>query len=150
MIQPATWCKLIAALGICAGMVCSEQMLPQLVAQLASLDHGVSLHATSDGVYLILTHDGHASPADNEEQYLALSAAQPAHIIHLLSGPATTKLSVSRTFIHERQVAVYFLTVVATDWRIFVPPPPLDYSRPPPGEISIVRLDRPAFAGLLI
>jgi hypothetical protein len=138
----AKWCKLIAALGVCASIACSQAILPQLIAQLASLDHGVSLHATSDGVHLILTHDGHASPAGNEEQSLALSTAQPAHIIHLFSGPATAKQSVSRTFIHERQVAVYFLTVVATDWRKFVPPLPLVYSHPPPDELSIPLVRR--------
>jgi sulfite reductase beta subunit-like hemoprotein len=55
----AKWCKLIAALGVCASIACSEQIVPQLIAQLASLDHdhGISLHASGDGVYLILTHD---------------------------------------------------------------------------------------------
>jgi len=144
MSQWPVWCKFIAALVICAPIACSEQILPQLVAQIASLDrdHGISLRETNNGVDLVLTHDAHAMPAHDEAQCLALSAAEPAHIIHFAGGPATTKQSVARTLTPARQVAVYFSTVIATGWRTFVPQMPLAYSRPPPDELSIPLLDR--------
>src|SRR6266496_4240940 len=109
MSQSAMWCKFIAALVICAAIACSEQILPQLVAQIASLDHdhGISLRVTDDGVDLVLTHDAHAVAAHDEVQCLALSAAQPAHIIHFISGPATPKQSVSTILHNGRQIVVY-------------------------------------------
>ena len=138
------WCKFIAALVICAAIACSEQILPQLVAQIASLDrdHGISLRETKNGVDLVLTHDAHAVPAHDEAQRLALSAAQPAHIIHFISGPATAKQSVSCALPSERQVAGYFSSVITTEWQIFVPQIPLAYSRPPPDERSILPAHR--------
>ena len=138
------WCKFIAALVICAAIGCSEQILPQLVAQIASLDrdHGISLCETNNGVDLVLTHDGPVAPTHDEAQCLALSATQPAHIIHFVSGPATAKQSVSCALSTERQVAGYFSTVTAMEWRIFVPQIPLAYSRPPPGRMSILPAHR--------
>src|SRR5215216_2287801 len=110
MSQSAMWCKFIAALVICTAIACSEQILPQLVAQIASLDHdhGISLRITNNGLDLVLTHDTHALPAHDEVQCLALSAAEAAHTIHFAGGPARTKQSVARTLTPERQVAVYF------------------------------------------
>ena len=138
------WCKFIAALVICAAIGCSEQILPQLVAQIASLDrdHGISLRETNNGVDLVLTHDAPAAPTHDEAQCLALSATQPAHIIHFFSGPATAKQSVSCALPTERQVAGYFSTFTAMEWRIFVPQIPLAYSRPPPDETSILPAHR--------
>ena len=138
------WYNFIAALAICAPIACSEQILPQLVAQIASLDrdHGIYLRVTDDGVDLVLTHDAHAVAAHDEAQCLALSAAQPPHIIHFISGPATAKQSVSCALSTERQVAGYFSTVITTEWRIFVPQIPLAYSRPPPDEMSILQVHR--------
>jgi hypothetical protein len=137
-------CKFIAALVICAAIACSGQILPQLVAQIASLDHdhGISLRVTNNGVDLVLTHDAHATPTRDEGQYLALSAAQPAHIIHFISGPATAKQSLSGTFSNERQIVAYFPTVITTEWRTFVAQMPLAYSRPPPDEMSILPAHR--------
>jgi hypothetical protein len=136
--------ELIVALVICASIDCNEQILPQLVAQIASLDHdhGVSLCVTNKGVDLVLTHDAHAVPAHDEPQCLALSATEPAHIIHFASGPATTKQSVARTLAPERQGAVYFSAVIAAEWRTFVPQMLLAYSRPPPGRMSILPAHR--------
>src|SRR6266567_9560606 len=144
MSQRRMWYNFIAALVICAPIACSEQILPQLVAQIASLDrdHGISLRETNNGVDLVLTHDAHAMPAHDEAQCLALSATQPAHIIHFVSGPATAKQSVSCTLHNERQVAVYFSSVITTEWHTFVPQMPLAYSRPPPEELSIPLVDR--------
>jgi len=148
MSQWPMWYNFIAALVICAPIVCSEQILPQLVAQIASLDHdhGISLRVTNNGVDLVLTHDAHALAAHDEAQCLALSAAQPAHIIHFISGPATAKQSVSCTLHNERQVAVYFSSVITTEWQTFVPQIPLAYSRPPPDEMSIL----PAHCSMLL
>jgi hypothetical protein len=144
MSQSAMWCEFIAALVICAAIACSEQILPQLVAQIASLDHdhGISLRVTNNGVDLVLTHDVHAVQAHEEVQCLALSAARPAHIIHFISGPATAKQSVSCTPHNERQIAVYFSTAIVREWRTFVPQIPLAYSRPPPDEMSILPAHR--------
>jgi len=135
----AKWCKLIAALGVCASIACSTQILPQLIAQFASLDrdHGVSLHASGDGVDLILTHDHHSLPKNGEARALALSVSEPAHIVHIMTGPATAKQSASVMISRARDLVPHFSTATASEWRTFVPPLPLAYSRPPPGEISI-------------
>lgn len=144
MSQRVRWCKLIAALVICAPMACSEQILPELIAQIASLDHdhGISLHATSNGVDLILAHHTHVTPAGDEGQCLDVSPSQPAHVIHMISGPATAKQSASLVVSNARQVAVYFPTAITAEWRTFVPRLPLAYSRPPPTGISILPFHR--------
>jgi len=144
----AKWCKLIAALGVCASIACSNQILPQLIAQLASLDHdhGVSLHASSDGVDLVLTHDHHSFLENDEAQPLALSASEPAHLVHIMTGPATAKQSASLMVSNVRDLVPYFSTAIVREWRTFVPPLPLAYSRPPPDEMSIL----PAYRSTLL
>jgi hypothetical protein len=140
----AKWCKLIAALGVCASVACSKQILPQLTAQLASLDHDhhVSLHASGDGVDLVLTHDHHSFTENDEAEALALSLSEPAHVVHIMTGPATAKQSASLMISNARDVAPYFSTAIVTEWRTLVPPLPLVYSRPPPDEMSILPLRR--------
>ncbi|PYL22650.1 MAG: hypothetical protein DMF37_11710 [Verrucomicrobia bacterium] len=140
----AKWCKLIAALGVCASIACSKQILPQLIAQLASLDHdhGVSLHATSDGVDLVLTHNDHSFPENDKAQALALSAQKPAHVVHIMIGPTTAKQSASLMVSNARDLVPYCSTATVTEWRTFVPPLLLAYSRPPPDELSIPLVDR--------
>jgi len=135
----ARWCKLIAALAVCAAVPCSEQVLPQLLAQIASLDsdHAVSLYATSEGADLVLAHDHHGSPVTDNGQSLAPSPSQPAHVVHIMSGPTTAKQSTSSMASNAQSPVPYFPTVIVTEWRIFVPPLALAYSRPPPGEMSI-------------
>jgi hypothetical protein len=144
LTQWPMWCKLIAPLVICAPVAFNEQILPQLVAQIASLDHdhGVSLHVTNKGVDLVLTHDAQAVPTSEEAKCLALSSSQPAHVLHFANGHATTKQSGARTLTPERQIAVYFSIVITTEWRTFVPQMPLAYSRPPPDEMSILPAHR--------
>jgi hypothetical protein len=68
MNQRLRWWKFIGAVVICAPIACGEQILPQLLAQMASLDpdHRVSLHACGDGVDFVITHDGHSSPENDE------------------------------------------------------------------------------------
>ncbi len=140
----AKWRKLIAALAVCAATPCSEQVLPQLLAQIASLDrdHGVSLHATRNGVDLVLTHDSDGLPAPTENQFLMQSPSQPAHVVHIVTGPTTTKQSPSPMVSNVRNSVPYFSTAIATEWRTFAPPLLFAYSRPPPGEISISPLHR--------
>jgi hypothetical protein len=142
--QVGKWCKLIAALAVCAAILCSEQILPQLLAQIASLDrdHGVSLHAGSQGIDLVLSHDRDSLPKNDEGPGLVLSESEPAHVVHFFTGPATAKDSSSPTVSNTRQFVFHCSTVIATEWRTFVPPLPLAYSRPPPGEISISPLHR--------
>ena len=132
-------------------MACSEQILPQLIAQIASLDHdhGIFLRATSDGVDLILAHDTHLTPTSDEGQSLEASPSQAAHVIHMISGFGTAKQSASLIVSNAKQFVVYFPIVIIGEWRTFVPRLPLAYSRPPP-EAMILRLDRSALAGLLI
>jgi hypothetical protein len=134
----AKWCKLIAALGVCASIACSEQIVPQLIAQLASLDHdhGISLHASGDGVDLILTHDHHSFPENDEAQALALSASEPAHVVHILTGSLTAKQSAALMVSNARDLVPYFSTAIVREWRTFVPQIPLAYSRPPPDKLS--------------
>ena len=142
--ETAKWGKLIAALGVCASIACSTQILPQLIAQLASLDHdhGVSLHASSDGVDLVLTHDHRSFPENDEAQALALSVSELAHVVHIMTGPTTAKQSASVMVSNARDLVPYFSTTIVTEWRTFVPPLPLVYSRPPPDELSILPLHR--------
>jgi hypothetical protein len=148
VVKPTTeiakWCKLIAALAVCAAVPCSEQILPQLLAQIASLDrdHAVSLHATSDGVDLVLTHDDYRSRVDSEGQSLALSPSQTAHVFHIITGPPTAKQSASPMVSNARTVVAHFSAAIVAEWRTFVPPLPLVYSRPPPDEMSILPLYR--------
>jgi hypothetical protein len=138
------WCKVIAALGVCASIACSNQILPQLIAQLASLDHdhGISLHASGDGVDLVLTHDRHSFPENDEAQALALSVSEPVHVVHIMTGPATAKRSASLMVSKARDLVPYFSTAIVTDWRTFVPPLPVVYSRPPADELSIPLVRR--------
>ena len=140
MIQRPTWRKIIAALVCCGAIACSEQVFPQLVAQLASLDHdhGISLRACDDGVDLILTHDHHAFPQSDEFGSLALAASQPSHVFHFMAGLATAKQATPLIASNHSDVTIYFSTALITEWRTFVPPMALAYSRPPPDEISIL------------
>src|SRR6266480_7236128 len=144
MNQRSTSRRFIVALLVCTSMACGAQILPQLIAQIASLDrdHGVSLHASGDGVDLILTHDHHSLPKNGEAQALALSASEPAHVVHIMTGPATAKQSASLVVSNVRDLVSYFSTTIVREWRTFVPPLPLAYSRPPPDEMSILPAHR--------
>jgi len=141
----SSWCNLLVGLLVCGAIPCSEQALPQLLAQIASLDrdHTVSLHATSDGVDVILTHDIDGSHIGDSGESLA-PPSEPAHVVHVMSAPTTAKQSTSSIVSNGRSAVPYFPTVTVKEWRIFVPPLPLVYSRPPPGEISISPLHRSA------
>ena len=125
-------------------MACSKQILPQLIAQLASLDHdhGVSLHASGDGVDLVLTHDHHSFLENDEAQAWTLSVSEPAHVVHIMTGPAIAKQSASLIVSNARDLVPYFSTAIVREWRTFVPPLPLAYSRPPPDELSISLVHR--------
>lgn len=142
--QIGKWCKLIAALAVCAAIPCGEQVLPQLLAQIASLDrdHAVSLHAGSQGVDLVLSHEHDSLAKNYEDSGLVLSGSEPAHVVHFFTGPATAKDSSSPTVSNARQLVFHFSMAIATECRTFVPQLPLAYSRPPPDEISISELDR--------
>ena len=136
-------CKLIAVLSIFAPIACSEQILPQLVAHIASLDsdHAAFLQARGEGVDLILIHAHHSSPENDEGVALILSASEPAHVVHLATGSMTAKQSPLLMVSNTRDLVPYFSTTVASVWRTFVPPLPLAYSRPPPDEVSFLPLD---------
>ena len=144
MVQRLGWCKLIAVLSICASIVCGEQILPQLVAHIASFDgdHRVSLHADGEGVDLILTHDHHSFPENDEGLTLILSGSEPAHVVHIVTGSMTAMQSPLLMVSKTPDVVSYFSTTVASVWWTFVPPLPLAYSRPPPDELSIPLVDR--------
>jgi hypothetical protein len=134
---------LLVGLLVCAAIPCSEQTLPQLLAQIASLDrdHGVSLHACGDGVDLVLTHDDHSSPENDEGAALASSASEPAHVVHIMTGSTTTNQSLLLTVSNTRDEVLYISTTHTSVWRTFVAPLPLAYSRPPPDEISILPVE---------
>ena len=144
MNQRSTWCRFIVALLVCASIACGAQVLPQFIAQIASLDrdHGVFLHASGDGVDLILTHDHHSFPENDEAQTSALSAPEPAHVVHIMTGPAAAKPSASLMVSNARDLVPYCSTATIMEWRTFVPPLLLAYSRPPPDELSIPFVDR--------
>jgi hypothetical protein len=143
MFQRLGWCKFIVVVVICAPIACSEQLLPQLVAQIASLDgdHGVSLHANDDCVDLILTHKDHASPKNDEGPGLMLSVSEAAHVVHIATGSTTPKQSPLLVVSNTPDVVPFFSTTVVSAWRTFVPPPRIAYSRPPPDETSNCPLD---------
>ncbi len=142
--QRPTWRRFIVALLVCAPIACGAQVLPQFIAQIASLDHdhGIFLHASGDGVDLVLTHNHHSFPENDKAQALALSAQKPAHVVHIMTGPTTAKQSASLMVSNARDLVPYFSTANVTKWRTFVPPLPLVYSRPPPDELSIPLVRR--------
>jgi hypothetical protein len=82
-IGNAKWCKLGTAFAVCAAIPCSEQVLPLFLAQIASFDrdHAVAMYATSDGVDLVLTHDGYGSHAVKQGQFFTPRRSQPAHVV---------------------------------------------------------------------
>jgi hypothetical protein len=128
---------------ICALIACSEHILPQLAAQIATLDsdHGVSLHANGDGVDLILTHKHHSSAENDEGLGLMLSTSEPTHVVHIVTGSTTVKESLSLMVGKTRDLVSYSSTTVVSVWRTFVPPLPLAYSRSPPDEKSRSPVD---------
>jgi hypothetical protein len=139
-----TWSKVIAALSICVSIGCSEQILLQLIAHVASLDHdhGVSLYATSDGVDLILRHDPDTARPDEQGQSLAVSSSQPAHVIHIVNVPGSIKQDGAPSATNDRRVAGYFSTVTVIEFQTFVPQMLLAYSRPPPDELPTLLVRR--------
>ena len=143
-IDITNWCKLVAALMICAAVPCSAQVLPQLLAQIASLDrnHAVSLYATSNGVDLVVVHNSRGLPAPSDNQLLKQSPSEQVHVVHLMTGPAAAKQSATLMVSSARNLVPYFSTTAGLEWRTFVPLLPLVYSRPPPLEIAISPLHR--------
>src|SRR4029453_7352831 len=144
IFQRLVWCKFIAGIMICALIACSEHILPQLAAQIATLDsdHGVSLHANGDGVDLILTHKHHSSAENDEGLGLMLSTSEPAHVVHMVTGSTTAKESLCLLVSKTRDLVSYSSTTVVSVWRTFVPPLRLAYSRPPPDEKTKLTLSR--------
>jgi hypothetical protein len=142
--QIGKWFKLIAALAVCAAIPCSEQILAQLLAQIASLDsdHAVSLRACSEGVDLVFSHDHESRPKIEEGPGFVLSGSEPAHVVHFFTGPETAKDSSSPTIGNATQLVFHLSTTIATEYRTFVPPLPLVYSRPPPDKLSMLPLHR--------
>ena len=137
-------CKIIAAIVISAPIACSGQILPQLVAQIESFDHdhAIVLYATSNGVDLVLAHDEHVATAPDVPQSLSFASAEPAHVIHFVSGPSTMKDSVGRALTYERQIAAYVSSIITNEWRTFVPQMPIAYSLPPPAKIATLPIHR--------
>jgi len=136
-------CKLIAVLSICASISCSEQILPQLLAQIASLDrdHGVSLHGDGEGVNLVLSHDDGSFGENQNPLGLLSPASERAHVIRIVVGSTSAKQSPLFMVNNTRDVVAYFPASIASVWWTFVPPLPLLYSRPPPDTASILPLD---------
>lgn len=138
-------CQLLgAALMICGSVACSEQILPQLVAQIASLDHdhGVALSAGTNGIDLILTHDRPSEPQQNESHPVALPASHAAHVIHLPNDTTLAKQTASVSSGGECSMGACFCASTARHIDAFVPKLPLAYSRPPPERLSILSFDR--------
>jgi hypothetical protein len=133
------WFKLGLGVLLCSAISCSEQVLPQLIAELASLDrdHAVCLRATNAGVDLILTHDGQRSRERTQGELLTPPPSQPAHVFHFMTGSSLAKQATSLTLTSARNPVAYVLATTPLLWRAFIPSLPLPYSRPPPGEVSI-------------
>jgi len=129
---------------ICVGVVCPDQILPQLVAHIASLDsdHHVVMHAGPHGVDLLLSHDTSPTALQQQTQpIIGSTSSKPTHIIHFSSG--TTQASQATTSLTNTklQVACYIAAMVSMRFDVFVPKKLLPDSRPPP-QRTVITVNR--------
>jgi hypothetical protein len=140
----AKWCKLIA-IAACAGVVCNGPIFPQLIAQIAALDHdhAVRLSASEGEVRLILRHGSEKPGPDIRDSGASLTTAQePPHVIIIPAGSTMVKQTASVGSDSYRTIAAMFDEVCVRGFDSFVTQPVPLHSRPPPDEMSISRFVR--------
>ena len=126
---------------VCLGIVCNGQILPQLVAQIVSLDldHHVIVHVGSHGIDLVLTHDppsAVSSAQQRTESSVASHSSEPAHVIHFPSGTILANQTAVPGTSTKHQMAAHVAAAQPTPVDVFVPKVTLVYSRPPPDRTS--------------
>ena len=126
---------------VCLGIACNGQILPQLVAQIVSLDsdHHVIVHVGSRGIDLVLTHDtptAVSAAQQRTEPSIASHSSEPAHVIHFPSGTSLANQTAVPGTSTKQQVAAHVAAVQPAPVDVFAPKPTLVYSRPPPNQTS--------------
>ena len=128
---------------VCLGIACNGQMLPQLVAQLVSLDpdHHVIVHVGSHGIDLVLTHDpptAVSAAQQRTEPSIGSHSSEPAHVIHFPSGPTLVDHTAAPVSATKLQVAGDIVATVPMHFAVFVPKATFVDSRPPPKRTAIL------------
>jgi hypothetical protein len=126
---------------ICVGVVCADQMLPQLVAHIASLDpdHHVVMHQGPRGIDLLLLHDSsRAAVAQQTQAVIESTSSEPAHVIHFSNGATQANQAATPLTDTKLQVASYIVATVSTHVEVFVPKEIFPNSRPPPQRTVIL------------
>ena len=137
----------IAVLGvllICTGVLCNDEILPQLVAHVASLDpdHHVLMHRGSQGIDLLLLHD--SSPdavAQQTQAMIGSTSSEAAHVIHFSNGTTQTNQATTPLTDTKLRVARYVVATMPMHVDAFVAKEILLDSRPPP-QPTVVLFNR--------
>jgi hypothetical protein len=122
---------------VCLGIAGNGQILPQLVAQLVSLDadHHVIVNVSLCGIDLVVTHDT-PSPVSAAQQRaepsIASHSSEPAHVIHFCSGTSLAKQTALPERSTEKQITPHVSAAQPIPVDVFAPKAILAYSRPPP------------------
>jgi hypothetical protein len=142
--ETAKWWKLIA-IAVCAGVVCNGPIFPQLIAQIAALehDHGVKLSVSGDEVHVLLMHH-HDDPTPDERNSGASSptAEEGPHVIIIPADSTMMSQTASIGSEPQRTISPILAEVSARGSDIFVPRPAIVHSRPPPGAMSTLSAHR--------
>jgi hypothetical protein len=136
--------KLIA-IAVCAGVVCNGPIFPQLIAQIAALDHdhGVSLSVSGGQAHLLLMHHHEEPTSDERDSGASLPTVEEGpHVIIIPAGFTVLKQAMSIGFGPQWTISAIVAEVFARDSDIFVACMPLAYSRPPPYEMSLLPRHR--------
>ncbi|MFL6596350.1 MAG: hypothetical protein ACJ8KF_00070 [Chthoniobacterales bacterium] len=126
---------------VCLGIACNGQILPQLVAQIVSLDldHHVIVHVGSHGIDLVLTHDPPTAVSVSPQgtrRSIASESSEPAHVIHFPSGTSLANQTAVCERSTQQQIALHVPLAQPTFVDVFAPKVTLVYSRPPPDRTS--------------
>ena len=126
---------------VCLGIACNGQILPQLVAQIVSLDpdHHVIVLVGSRGIDLVLTHDTPAAVSaaqQRTEPSIESHSSEPAHVIHFPSGTSLANQTAVPVTSTKQQITAHVAAVQPAPVDVFAPKATLVYSRPPPERTS--------------
>jgi hypothetical protein len=136
--------KLIAV-AVCAGAVCNGPIFSQLLAQIVALDqdHVVRVSASGEELRLVLAHDPDELTPNGRDSGASLATAQEQpHVIVIPAGSTIAKQTASVDSQAPRTISAVCDKICAREFDIFVPQLAMMHSRPPPGEMSILRSHR--------
>ena len=136
----AHWAAFGGIVMTCVGVVCPDQILPQLLAHIASLDadHHVVLRAGSHGFDLLLMHDSSPAAVPQETQTVIGSiSSEPAHVIHFCSGTTQANQAAAPFSGTKLQVGRLIVATVSMHLDVCVPKAIFFDSRPPPQRTAI-------------